>query len=136
QPSEDTQALPIARRLSRDTRRLVFFAARARPGDERLFAAAVEATGGGVLAPDGAIRLAAYGLAGMERAAAHAARGALELRHASRIEGVARLDPTPAMVVLAGEGRGPPGSDVEPGADVLARAEALLEQSGRAAGSE
>src|SRR5690606_2800308 len=77
QPSEDTQALPIARRLSRDTRRLVFFAARARPGDERLFAAAVEATGGVVLAPDGAIRLAAYGLAGMERAAAHAARGAL-----------------------------------------------------------
>ncbi len=125
-PTESTRALPVSRRLRSDRRRLAFLAARARTGDERLFEAAVEGTGGSVLPPAHGLLLAVYGLAGMERAAGHATRGALELRQSSRLEGPARIDPSPAMAVLAGEGRVLEGVAVEPDPEVLERAAALL----------
>lgn len=124
-----TRALPIARRLSRDTRRLVFFATRAPEDDQGLFEAAVESTGGVMLPASGGLLLAAYGLAGMERAVGHATRGALELRHTRRVEGVSRLDPPPPMAVLGGDARVLEGADVEPDPALIERAAALLERT-------
>lgn len=127
--TQHTQPLPVARRRA-DSRRLLFLAARARVDDERRFGPVVEATGGTVVSTgrDGLL-LAAYGLSGVERAAGHAARAALELRRLSRLDGVARIEPGPPMAIVAGEGRVHEGGVAEPDPSALARALALLERT-------
>lgn len=122
-----TAALPGSQRLHAEKRRLAFLVARARPGEDRLFDAAVEETGGTPLGMDGPMRLAAYGAHGMERAVGHATRGALELRRTTRLEGLARVEASPAMVVLAGEARVVEGVPVEPDQPLMAKASALLD---------
>lgn len=121
-----TAALPGSQRVHAETRRLAFLAVRARPGEERLFVEAVEETGGTPIPRGGAMRLAAYGAHGMERAVGHATRGALELRRTTRLEGIARVEPSPAAVVLAGEARVVEGVPVEPDEALLERASAML----------
>lgn len=123
---EPTRALPLGSRAPRELRRLVFLVAPSRPGDERLFEAAVAGTGGVVLAVSTGMRLAAYGLTGMERAVGHAARGALELRHASRVTGLARLDLAPPLAIVAGEARIASGETVVPDEAVTQQAATLL----------
>jgi hypothetical protein len=99
-----TLAEPIALRAHRvERRRFAFLAARARPGDERHFEASVESTGGVLLPADHGLLIAVYGTGGVERAGLHAARGALELRRASRLEGLARVHAAPATVVFRAE---------------------------------
>jgi serine/threonine protein kinase/tetratricopeptide (TPR) repeat protein len=124
--TQHTRALPVPRRRV-DVRRLVWLIIRPGADDEARFDAIVEATGGTVvaLAADG-LALAAYGMAGVERAAGHAARAALELRRHSRLDGPARLDSAPPTSIVAGDGTLHDGDVVEPGDDVLARALAVL----------
>ena len=129
-PSVDqTQALPSSKRLRAENRRIAFFAVKARPDEERLFETAVEGTGGTVLTTQHGMHIAAFGVSGMERAAGHAICGALELRRTTRLEGAARVELSPPMVVIAGEGRILEGVAVEPSVDVLERAAALLDRT-------
>jgi tetratricopeptide (TPR) repeat protein len=121
-----TRALPTVERQRAEVRRLAFFAARGRAGEERLFEAAAASTGGAVLPVDRGVRLAAYGVAGMERAADHAARGALELRRTTRLEGPERLEASPPMAVLSGRGRILEGVPIEAEPELVERAAALL----------
>ncbi|HJL18305.1 MAG TPA: protein kinase [Sandaracinaceae bacterium LLY-WYZ-13_1] len=100
-----TRALPTSRRLRAESRRLAFFAIRPRPGDERLFDAAVEETGGAPVPASHGVLVGAYGVSGLERAVGHATRAALELRRTTRLEGPERIESSPPMVVLTGEGR-------------------------------
>lgn len=123
--SVQTRELPTSRKPRGESRRLAFFVAQVRPGEERLFEAAVEATGGTVLSSVHPA-LGVYGLAGMERAVGHAARGALELRRTTRFKGPERLHPSPPMAVLTGDGRTVEGASVEADPDLLDRARALL----------
>lgn len=124
--TSQTRALPTSKRLRSENRRLAFLAAEARPGDDALFDGAVELAGGSVLGVHGGLRLAAFGLAGIERAVGHAVRGALELRRTSRLQGPTRLRPSPPMAVLSAEGRILEGVAVEPSEEALARAAELV----------
>ncbi|MCB9591206.1 MAG: protein kinase [Sandaracinaceae bacterium] len=121
-----TRAMPTSRKIRSETRRLAFLVARLRSGEDRLFSDAVARAGGDVLTSVAGLRVAAFGAAGVERAVGHAVRGALELRRSSRIEGPERLDPTPAMGVVAGEGKVLEGVILESSPEVAARAGELL----------
>lgn len=122
-----TQALPTSRRLRTEGRRLIYLVTPERSREGELFDEVVERAGGAVLQPRDGLRLAAFGLAGMERAVGHAVRSALELRRASRVRGLARVETTPPLVVLGGEARVLEGVVVEPAGDVVTRALALVE---------
>jgi len=74
--------------------------------------------------------MAAFGLAGVERAVGHAVRGALELRRGARLGGPARVHRVPPMVVLAGQGMLVDGALIGPVDDVVERARELLAATG------
>ncbi len=127
--TDTTRALPSSRKMRSEKRRLAFLFLRARPGDERLFEASIESTGGVVMPARGGFLVGAYGLGAMERAVGHATRGALELRRANRLEGRARVERLPSMAVVAGEGTVLEGTLVSAEDEVIERASALLARS-------
>ncbi len=126
QATARTRAMPTSKRLRSEIRRLAYLVVQARPGEEPLFEGAVQGAGGEPLVSRDGMRLALFGLAGAERAAGHAARAALELRRGSRLEGSARVDPIPPMVVLVGDTRVIEGAVAEPSDELVARAWAML----------
>ncbi|MFK7990448.1 MAG: protein kinase [Sandaracinaceae bacterium] len=120
-----TAALP-SRRQDRENRRLAFLVADRRPGEASLFDSIVEETGGACLTAAPSMRIAAFGVSGMERAVGHAARCALELRRRGRLEGPARLERAPPMAVVAGLAQVLAGSPVDVEDVTLERAGRLL----------
>jgi len=127
---EQTRALPSSRRMQADRRRLVFLAARADAVDDGRFEDAVGLSGGELVESEEGLRVAAFGVAGMERAVGHAVRAAIELRRVARLAGRARRGPVPTTGVFAGEGKVLEGVVVDASSEVFERAASMLAPEG------
>jgi serine/threonine protein kinase len=131
EPSNDgdrTAAVPVSRRMRVEKRALALLVAQERDAEDAIFAQACEVGGGTVFGPLDGMRVGAFGHAvGIERAVAHAARAALELRRLAQEAHYGRPDAVPPCAVLEGEGKVIEGVLVEPEQEVVDRARVLLE---------
>ena len=129
-PLEDadrTAAVPMSRRMRVEKRRIALLVTEERQTEDAAFAQACEVGGGIVFGPLDGMRVAAFGGGvGMERAIAHAARAALELRRLSTELNYGRTDASPQMALVEGEGRLTEGVLLEPDDTLLDAARSLL----------
>jgi tetratricopeptide (TPR) repeat protein len=128
--AERTAAVPTSRRMRMEKRRIALLVATERQTEDAAFAQACEVGGGIVFGPLDGMRVAAFGGgAGVERAIAHAARSALELRRLTAELNYGRADPSPPIALLEGEGRLTEGILLEPDEALIDTARALLRVS-------
>ncbi len=129
-----TAAIPVSRRMRVERRRVALLVAVERETEDVAFAQACEVGGGTVFGPLQGMRVAIFGHgAGIERAVAHAARAALELRRLTAELNEGRADPSPSAAVLEGEGKITEGVLLEPDDSLLEAARALLAAAGSGA---
>jgi len=129
--SQHTHVFPSSRKLRAETRRVVLLALRERADDGLLFSSAVSSAGGLPLRPLDGLREGVFGhVSGVERAAEHAARAALELRRRVQLDNPLSLDPFPEMAIAAGDATVMEGKAVEPSQVLHERCAALLDRTG------
>ncbi|MFO0681114.1 MAG: protein kinase [Sandaracinus sp.] len=122
-----TAAVPTSRRVRMEKRLIALLVAAEREDEDVAFARACEVGGGTVFGPFDGVRVGAFGHgAGTERAVAHAARAALELRRLTAELRFGTPQPSPAAAVIEGDGRITEGILLEPDLALVEAGRALV----------